>query len=330
MRSLHSSATKCVVTHAGGTGSIACATRGGSTLLPPFCDDALMFGLAGRAEQSERLDQALTREPFSLSRRGARRAIDEGRAVLNGTAIAVASRNVRPGDRLALIADEATIEILDLRPDLLVANKPAAIASQIPPRGDAPALPEVLSAQLKRSGEPPYLAVVHRLDTNTTGVIIYARTTAAAAKLTELIRHPDSSKRYLAIVAGMLREPLTIDRPIARLSEQTFGVAPDGKPARTDITPLAFGDGCTLVEATLRTGRTHQIRVHLQSAGYPVAGDPKYGGEAAALAWRPMLHALALELAGIGGWIAPIPDDFRGAAARFGIDADRSGSPRPH
>lgn len=278
------------------------------------------FGVAARVVEQERLDLVLTRPPFSFSRRQARRIIDEGRVVAHGKAVAVASRIIRRGERIAVIDEGVRVPFLHLTAAYVVVDKPPAIAAQIPPAGDAPSLPEVISAQLKQSGEAPDVTVVHRLDTNTTGVIVYARTAAASARLSEAIRAAGTEKRYLAIVAGRIGESCVIARPIERAGDQIFAVAESGKEAVTEIVPLAAGDAFSLVEARLRTGRTHQIRVHLSSAGHPVVGDRKYGDGSAALAPRPMLHAFELELEGFGRWRSIPPADFRDAAARFGLE----------
>src|SRR5437763_7146080 len=110
--------------------------------------------------------------------------------------------------------------------------------------------------------------LVHRIDTPTSGVVLFARTRTAAAKFSELFASGAMKKTYVAVVAGELVGPLTIDTPI------------DGKEALTLVitTAPAASSAQTLVECEIKTGRTHQIRVHLASIGHPVAGDKRYGG----------------------------------------------------
>jgi 23S rRNA-/tRNA-specific pseudouridylate synthase len=128
--------------------------------------------------------------------------------------------------------------------------------------------------------------LVHRLDTPTSGVIVFARTAAAAAKLSRLFASGEIRKTYLARVEPPIGEELTIDSPI------------DGKEALTIVRPR----GGNLVEVEIKTGRTHQIRIHLASAGHPVLGDRRYNGKPAP---RLMLHAWRLEHPALGLVEAP-------------------------
>ena len=152
-------------------------------------------------------------------------------------------------------------------------------------------LEELLALELKRQRLPSAVYVVHRLDTGTSGVVVFARTSDAAASLSALFASRALRKTYLARVDGVIDAPLTIDSPIA------------GKPARTAVRPLSNG----LVEALPETGRTHQIRIHLASIGHPVVGDRRYGGSKAK---RLMLHAWRLEHETIGTIEAAPPPDL--------------------
>jgi 23S rRNA-/tRNA-specific pseudouridylate synthase len=131
--------------------------------------------------------------------------------------------------------------------------------------------------------------LVHRIDMPTSGVVLFARTRKAAAELSELFASGAMKKTYIAMVAGEI-QPMTIDTPI------------DGKEAVTIVQPRQ-----RFVECEIRTGRTHQIRIHLAAAGHPIIGDKRYGGPSAP---RLMLHAWKLEHASIGVLEAPIPIDF--------------------
>jgi 23S rRNA-/tRNA-specific pseudouridylate synthase len=148
-------------------------------------------------------------------------------------------------------------------------------------------LEELVALELKRQRLPSALYVVHRLDTGTSGVVVFARTREAAATLSELFASQSMRKTYLARVEGLIDAPVTIDSPVG------------GKPARTFIRPRSDG----WIEAEPESGRTHQIRVHLASIGHPVVGDRRYGGSKAP---RLMLHAWRLEHEMLGTLEAPL------------------------
>ncbi|HEX3582966.1 MAG TPA: RNA pseudouridine synthase [Thermoanaerobaculia bacterium] len=162
-------------------------------------------------------------------------------------------------------------------------DKPAGMPTQPPLDRATRSAEELLRVKYRE------IYLVHRIDTPTSGVVLFARTRKAAADLSALFATGAIQKTYLAIVAGVV-EPATIDSPI------------DGKAAVTIVRPH---DG--FLECEIKTGRTHQIRIHLASIGHPVAGDHRYGGPPAP---RLMLHAWKLEHASIGVLEAPIPIDF--------------------
>lgn len=277
------------------------------------------WGVASRALSSERLDQALMRPPFSLSRRGAKRAMEEGSVIVEGVSIAVASRNVAPGARIALIDSAASLPLLELGADFVIIDKPPVLPAQIPADTDAVSAPELLAAQLRRNGERRAVKIVHRLDTNTTGAMALALGDAAAARLAGKLQSRASQKIYLALVQGAVSEEQLIDAPIARTGAREFGVRPDGRAARSIIRPLQHTSDVSLVEGELLTGRTHQLRIHFSHAGHPILGDRKYGGAVAEDAPRPMLHAWKLSIEGEGSWTAPVPDDMKRVMERSGI-----------
>jgi 23S rRNA pseudouridine955/2504/2580 synthase len=151
-----------------------------------------------------------------------------------------------------------------------------------------------------------YLELVHRLDRDTSGLILVARRPAALRELHRLLREDRVDKRYLALVCGKWPRSLSrVEAPLAKnvlqSGERMVRVSRDGKPSLTEFSVLERFDGATLVEARPVTGRTHQIRVHAQHAGFPLLGDSKYASEnAEALAAqlglkRLFLHARRLE-----------------------------------
>jgi RluA family pseudouridine synthase len=238
-----------------------------------------------------RLDQAIAARFSELSRRKARELIAAKRVLVNERLVAVASREVDDADRIAIIDAEAQLDVIGETDDWVAINKPAGVPTQ-PTQDRATRSAEELARARYRE-----IYLVHRIDTPTSGVVLFARTRAAAAKFSELFASGAMKKTYLAVVAGDLVGPLTIDTPI------------DGKDALTLVitTATAPSSAQTLVECEIKTGRTHQIRVHLASIGHSVAGDKRYGGPPAP---RLMLHAWKLEHPSITLLEAPIPPGF--------------------
>lgn len=285
----------------------------------------------------ERIDRA-TSAMSGLPRRRARALIEEGRVWLNGAAVRVLSRSVVSGDVIDVIpgaeplaASEppaAALEIVHEDPWLVAVNKPAGVASQ-PPRRRRPGeltVPEMLAVQLAwRHGRRSELLLFHRLDRITTGLLVLARHHDAARSLTEAWRHGQVEKTYLAVVEGNPGPAsVTIRRAIGRdrLAPGRFLVDRSGRDARTEIRSLAAAAGLALVEARPLTGRSHQVRVHLAEAGFPVAGDRLYGGGGGAP--RPFLHAWRLSLPHPRNGAplrleAPLPDDMSGYLAAHGL-----------
>ena len=214
---------------------------------------------------------------------------------------------------------------------ILALNKPSGLSSQ-GGRGQVNTLDEMLAAFAKASGNRPRL--VHRLDRDTSGVILTARTKPAASFLGKAMMGRRVRKTYLAIVPG-LPEPREgiIETPLRRDEQGREAYMrvcepdhPDAEAAVTRYRTLAIADGAALLELRPQTGRMHQLRVHLASIGRPIAGDPRYGG-ALRLANegvpRLMLHAAALEFPHPAGGTkrieAPMPDDMRRIAAAAGL-----------
>ncbi|MGK2859585.1 MAG: RluA family pseudouridine synthase [Thermoanaerobaculia bacterium] len=279
------------------------------------------FGVSSDLGEAMRVDLALTQAPFSLSRREAKRVLDAGRVLLDSRPVGVASRVAAAGAHLTLLEPEVAVPLLHLDERLLVADKPQAIPTQPSPGSSNPSLLEVVASMLKRQGEASDLFLVHRLDTNTTGVIAFARTRQFSERLSKLISGGTSEKVYRAIVVGRLDGATAIDAPIGRLAGNVFHVHETGKPSRSEVSVLSANDRASLVEVRIATGRTHQIRVHLAHIGHPVLGDRKYGRglQPSTQPSRPMLHALRLNLPGIGVFSAPSPPDFEAVASDFGL-----------
>ena len=234
-----------------------------------------------------RLDQAIAARFPHLSRRKARALIAAGRVLVNQRPVRIASREVARDAEIAVAGDVPALDIIASTDQWIAVDKPAGMPTQPPRDRVVLSAEEVMRLQLKQ------IYLVHRLDTPVSGLVLFARTRSAAAKFSELFATGAIRKTYLAMVSGAIEEETTIDAPI------------EGKEALTIVRPRRG----SLVEVEIKTGRTHQIRIHLASIGHPVRGDPRYGGPPAD---RLMLHAWKLEHQSIGTLEAPPPIHFAG------------------
>ncbi|HEX7770705.1 MAG TPA: RluA family pseudouridine synthase [Dokdonella sp.] len=185
--------------------------------------------------------------------------------------------------------------------EFLVIDKPAGVASH---GGSGVSFGAI---ELMRSARPrDTLELAHRLDRDTSGVLVLTRKRSALTALQAAIREGRVTKRYLALIMGRLpRSRLTVDAPLRKSvlqgGERMVQVDPDGKESRSHFTELEAWEDASLVEVALETGRTHQIRVHAQHIGHPLAGDEKYGDRAFNKAMRAhglkrlFLHAARFE-----------------------------------
>src|SRR5579872_94559 len=234
-------------------------------------------------------------------------------------------------------AEVAAVRAMVIHEDehVLAFAKPAGLSSQ-GGRGQVHTLDELLFAFAKPNGNRPRL--VHRLDRDTSGLILTAKTKPAAAFLGKALMGRRVEKTYLAIVAPGAPEPRegVIEAPLRRVEEGREAFMrvcepdhPDAESALTRYRTLAAGPSAALVELRPRTGRMHQLRVHMASVGRPIAGDPRYGGalvlDGAAVP-RLMLHAAALRFPHPGGGEmrleAPAPADFRALVRAAGLETE--------
>ena len=206
---------------------------------------------------------------------------------MNDRPVAVASREVSDADRITLIEGDTDLTIIRETPDWIAVDKPAGLSTSPDRERKRRSLEELLRAKYRE------VFVVHRIDTGTSGVVVFARTRAAAARLSELFATRSVRKLYLALIEGSIPHDVTIESPIG------------GKDAHTIVRPLEQRGDTTLVEAEILTGRTHQIRIHLKSIERPVLGDRRYGSSMPAP--RMMLHAWKLEHEELGTLVAPSP-----------------------
>lgn len=208
---------------------------------------------------------------------------------------------------------------------LLIVDKPAGVVVH-PAKGHSEGTLSQLLAGVAAGGEDPQRAgIVHRLDRDTSGLLIVAKSEQAHGRLQADLAARRIRREYLALVEG--RPPSrtgTIEAPIGRDPRVRTRMSVGGQAARPAVTHFAIEremPGCTLLRLRLETGRTHQIRVHLQAIGHPVCGDPEYGKPGLYGLRRQFLHATRLELAHpvTGEQIAvdsPLPEDLSEALER--------------
>lgn len=193
----------------------------------------------------------------------------------------------------------------------MVVNKPAGVLSQKDKSGDHD-LAALLQAEFAKTiGALPFLAPVHRLDRNTSGLIILAKTAAAAAELTDALKSKEIVRRYLAVVKGDPGESGSYEFRL-RKNEKTneVFVDPKGDEAVTRFSRVeSYGNSC-LMRVQLETGRSHQIRVHFSHAGHALLGDKKYAKKPwSEIFGRPALHSAELEWGSLK-LRAPLPKDM--------------------
>src|SRR5215207_4761067 len=257
----------------------------------------------------ERLDGFLQRHGDELARSRSewQRLISEEAVLLNGLP-SKPSQRVAAGDRVLIAPtpraldlppdDDVPFDVVFEDPSMVVVDKPAGVVVHPAPGNERGTLVNGLLArfpELRDEEGNLRPGIVHRLDKDTSGLLVIGRTLSAVADLQRQMQSRSTEKRYKLLVRGNLAEDEgLIDRPIARdpRNRQRMAVRAEGRAARTHFwVAERFGDW-TLVDARLLTGRTHQLRVHFTSIGHPIAGDPTYGPSRRALAGldRQFLH----------------------------------------
>lgn len=305
--------------------------------------------------QGERLDRALT-GLSGLSRSQIIQRVSAGDVTVNGVVVTKAGLKLRTGQKLALtvpppppsdaIPQDLPIDVIYEDEHILVVNKAADMVVHPSPGHDSGTLVNALvhrfslAPDLGTADGRPRPGIVHRLDRGTSGLLVVARTVAARDVLSDRIaRRDDFSRRYLAIIFGPKladtgtwdtlhgRDPKHRRRFSARVRE--------GRRAITHWKVIARARSAALIECTLQTGRTHQIRVHAADAGHPIAGDTLYAGRRAGVGTegialrkldRQALHAWELAfshpITGVEMTLrAPPPPDLSGSiSAVFGVE----------
>lgn len=286
-------------------------------------------------QEGERLDRYVAGAVPDLSRSAVQHLIEQGLVLLNEGA-AKASQQVRAGDAitisrpppqpLELRAEPIPLDVLYEDDDIVVLNKAAGMVVHPAPGHHSGTLVHALLARYPdmHIGQTMRPGIVHRLDQDTSGVMVVARNDHAMQQLTAQQKARAMRKGYLAVVEGPFKEPAgTIDAPIGRhpRDRKRQAVVANGREARTHYRVLEELGTYTLLEVVLETGRTHQIRVHLAHIHRPVLGDPLYGPRKPRATFglrRQFLHAsqLGLSLPADGSWhlsTAPLPEDLQTA-----------------
>jgi 23S rRNA pseudouridine1911/1915/1917 synthase len=279
-----------------------------------------------------RLDQYLAGLLGDLSRTRVHQLIVEGHVQLNDGPARPGTR-LRAGDRLTwelpsvvptrLLPEPMELHVLFEDADLLVIDKPAGLVVHPGPGHATGTLVHGLLARApawSSIGGVERPGIVHRLDRDTSGVMVIARNDESHRNLTRQLQERTMSREYKAIAVGELPDAhARIEAAIGRdpKHRQRMAVVADGRPAITELRRLGVAAGHTLLRVALGTGRTHQIRVHLAYIRYPVLGDPVYGRRSP-LIGRPALHAEALTLRHPRTerpmtWTSPPPPDFEAA-----------------
>ena len=261
-------------------------------------DAAVRYIRAGEGDAGQRIDNFLLRVLKGVPRSHIYRIVRRGEVRVNGGRVKSTYR-LSPGDDVRLPPvrfasagerpivpawlSEKIFQSICYEDNLLLAiNKPAGLAVH----GGSGLAHGLIEALRVLRPEAQELELVHRLDRDTSGVLLVAKRRSALRRLHRVLREGEVDKRYLALLCGRWRrDRVEVNSPlrknVLRGGERLVRVDPGGKPSRTEFRVLRRFGETLLVEARLHTGRTHQIRVHAQSLGTPVAGDPKYGDEAA-------------------------------------------------
>lgn len=293
------------------------------------------------ALHAQRLDVAMAALFSNYSRSQLQQWIKKGQVLVNGKAVVLVRHLVHAEDRIELQASptirtpsqpqDIQLSIIYQDEALIVINKPAEMVVHPGAGNPDQTLVNALLHHFPELQQLPRAGIVHRLDKDTTGLLLVARTLSSHHALVQALQHREIHRHYQAIVMGKLISGATIEAPIGRDPHQRthMTVIESGKPAITHYRVLERYADYTRVQVQLETGRTHQIRVHFQHIEHPVVGDPIYGGRfklpkgasehlrhLLQTFKRQALHAEILSLTHpltkeVMKWTAPLPEDFK-------------------
>jgi 23S rRNA pseudouridine1911/1915/1917 synthase len=278
----------------------------------------------------QRLDQALSHLLPCYSRSRLQQWIRDRHVTVDGGP-AQPRLKLRGGETVR-IAPQAAPEALEFAPEalpltilyedefILIVDKPAGLVVHPGSGNWHGTLLNALLAHAAALAQVPRAGIVHRLDKDTSGVLAVAKTLTAHTSLVRQLQARTVHREYLAVARGSITRGGTVDAPIGRHRTQRtrMAVVASGRAAVTHYAVVAHNARATLLRCRLETGRTHQIRVHLQSLGHPLIGDPAYGRRAAGVPAfaRQALHAARLALihpesGELMSWQSPLPTDMR-------------------
>jgi len=299
-----------------------------------------MEAVVERGQAGLRLDQAAAELFADFSRARLQRWIRSGELRVDGQALKPTHRvfggetlqlDAEPEFQSEVLAQRIPLDVVHADEDIIVVNKPAGLVVHPAVGNPDGTLQNALLNFDGRLAALPRSGIVHRLDKDTSGIMVVARSLRAHNSLVEQLQSRQMSRIYRAVVIGEVTAGGTVDAPIARhpVDRKRMAVVASGKPAVSHYRIIECFHGCTEIEVSLESGRTHQIRVHMTHIGHPLVGDPVYGrasrrrrGTPEAVVEllrrfpRQALHAERIELVHPGSgqpvrFSAPLPADMR-------------------